>query len=169
MPFDWSFPIYATPTRIEDPIPAVNSGYTITDNTVERAANLCCVLVAPQPHQLQIDIDSNDAFTVYRTRLKMLRENFPYLNFTEEIHPSRSGLSGKYHATLTFSNKIFDPTERCAWQMMLGSDPVREALSMFGVIAGHTTPSCLFESSSTRSAPQFSTVAWFDECREVAF
>jgi len=143
--FSWASTFFSAPQRVDDPILGMNSGYTLADNTVDRATNLGCVLVAPQGNQLQLDIDSNDMFTNYKTRLKILRENFPQYQFTEEIHNSRSRLPGKYHVTLTFSNMLFDGTSRCAWQMMLGSDPVREALSMFGVLMGHETPSCLFE------------------------
>ena len=130
--------------RHTDSLLDLNRSYTITDNTQERAAQLGCIMVVPAYNQLQIDIDTPEQFIEYATRLKTLRENRPDLIFTEDVRSSRSGGS-RYHSTLTFSNMLFDQTSRIAWQMMLASDPVREALSMFGVIMGHENPSVFFE------------------------
>lgn len=136
--------------RHTDELLSRNQGYTIIDNTQERAASLGCVMVIPNGNQLQIDIDTPEQYTDYATRIKTLRENRPDLIFTEEVRSSRSG-GCRYHSTLTFENMLFDSTSRIAWQVMLASDPVREALSMFGVLMGHQNPSVFFEASTPQA------------------
>ena len=84
-------------------------------------------IVFPKPNELQIDIDSEDAYQTYLRRIVAFKAY--YYNCSEIITPSKSGLP-KRHITITVEGyrikykgiKTFSNLERVAWQAILGSD-----------------------------------------------
>jgi len=116
----------------------------------EHAAKQGCVVVYPQPNQLQIDIDTEAAYAEFNRRLGDLLawdssifgdcSNAPQV----VIQPSKSGLPHR-HITLTFPDRTFDRYERIALQMLLGSDPVREKMNTLRTLRGNPAPVRLFE------------------------
>jgi len=82
-------------------------------------------VVYPEDNQLQIDIDSNRAFSIFFEMKSLLEKYFTVIDV--KILPSRSGLP-KRHVTVTLDQPIND-YQRIALQTMMGSDRVREFLS----------------------------------------
>jgi hypothetical protein len=97
-------------------------------------------IVYPKANELQIDIDTEEAFAEFKHRVKSLVKEY---KVKIKINPSRHGLPGR-HATITLP---FDVTEveRIAWQSVLGSDPVRELLSMLRLQRGDSVPTLFVE------------------------
>ena len=116
-------------------------------------------VVFPKPNELQIDIDSEEAYQTYLRRIKAFKA---YYNCSEVVTPSKSGLpkrhivisvesykaipkseyiiNGKFGSTA----KSFSNVERVAWQAILGSDPARELLSLIQIEEADPSP-VLFE------------------------
>ncbi len=84
------------------------------------------LVVYPEPNQLQIDIDSDHAFSIF-LEMKPLLEKY-YGIHDCEIHFSRSG-APKRHITVTLTQPMSN-YERIALQVACGSDRVREMLGL---------------------------------------
>lgn len=86
-------------------------------------------LVLPQPNQLFIDIDSEEA---YQEFLKRYHAFSQYRYNTWEVQTvtkiSKSGFPNR-HIYITFKDRTFTDLERLALQAALGDDPVRVFLS----------------------------------------
>ena len=118
--------------------------------TAEAAAEkVNCRVVIPAPNQLQIDIDSEEAYRLFFVRLMEFERHSGYSIYKEE-RPSKAGLPHR-HVTLTVyevdgrTPHIFNDYERIALQAVLGSDLVRETLNMWRLLRGEKNPSRLFE------------------------
>jgi hypothetical protein len=98
-------------------------------------------IVIPTESQLQIDIDSDGHYKVYKEMIKLLLRD--YESVIIEEHPSRNGLPGR-HITLTIPFFV-DAVQRIAWQTVLGSDPVREYLSLQRSMQGDISPTLFVE------------------------
>lgn len=110
------------------------------DRTIERAAELGCDIILPNPNEVFVDIDSEEAFELFKKRVKGFATNA-----TITVKPSKSGLP-KRHITISYSDRTFNDWERLAIQSVLGSDPMREWISakrLFNNTPG--IPSCFFE------------------------
>lgn len=94
----------------------------------------------PLPNELQIDIDEQSHYLTYLTNIKILQREFPDIKIEE--HTSRGG-SGKHVSILM----PFDLTnvERIAWQAAMGSDPMREILSLIRDYRGDEFPTLFVE------------------------
>ena len=81
-------------------------------------------IILPQPCQLQVDIDSHTLPEHFEHCLKIIGQENPVLcvGFT-------TSKSGNIHAYVELTNEFSDH-ERIAMQAILGSDPVREALTL---------------------------------------
>jgi len=122
--------------------------YNLDVSAEEAAAEVSCKVVIPEPNQLQLDLDSEEAYDNFKNRLVEFEMHSCYIIEIEE-HPSKKGLPHR-HVTLT----VFDPDgmphvfgeyERIALQAVLGSDIVRETLNCWRLIRGSENPSRLFE------------------------
>jgi hypothetical protein len=100
------------------------------------------IVVYPEDNQLQLDIDSDEQFEIYRRRISGL-EVLGW-DFSVNTTPSLSGLPNR-HITVTVKDKVFTEVERIAFQFMLGSDSVRESLNLLRTAAGKERPTRLFE------------------------
>ena len=98
-------------------------------------------VVFPKPNELQIDIDSEEAYARYGGVLERLQRHFRFI--TESITPSRSGYP-KRHIVLTLREPVTD-VQRIALQAILGSDPVRELLSLKRIENGDPHPTLFLE------------------------
>ena len=93
----------------------------------------------PEENELLLDIDSEN--DLQRCKLSIsrmedeLQEALPFSVF-------KSTTPGHYHISIKFPRKI-DMLERIALQAVLGSDRVREMLSLFRLWQGEAHPSLL--------------------------
>jgi hypothetical protein len=129
---------------------AANDGCTCSDDTydfnrkAEEVAELNgCVVVYPEPNQLQIDLDTDEQYQYYKKRLEDVERILEWDMSVKET-PSKSGLPHR-HITITVKDKVFTEWERIACQVMLGSDPVREGLNTLRMCYGVENPTRLFE------------------------
>lgn len=122
--------------------------YDLDVSAEEEAKRFNCSIVIPEPNQLQIDIDSEEAYSVFQKRIFEYKY-YSQLSITIETHPSKSGLPKK-HITVTVNDSksnphVFSEWERIALQFALGSDPIRETLNAWRLLRGAENPSRLFE------------------------
>lgn len=126
--------------------------YDFSAHVEQEAERIGCVVVYPESNQLQIDLDTEEAFKQYEKRFKELYHRTVHpayqLACDPEVHPSKSGYPHR-HITLTFVDREFSEWERIAMQMMLGSDPVRESLNALRLASGVKRPCRLFEPKET--------------------
>ena len=123
--------------------------YDLARSAEAAAEEINCHIVRPEPNQIQLDIDSEEAYEIYQKRI------FEYglhskLSLEVEEHTSKSGFPNK-HITITVHEydgttpHIFEEWERLALQFALGSDPIRETLNSWRLLTGNSNPSRLFE------------------------
>lgn len=133
---------------LDDLTAAIPPPYDFSAFAEQEAEKVDCVVVYPEPNQLQLDLDSDEAFQLYEKRLKDLywRTSHPAYQLVCDpvVRPSKSGYPHR-HVTLTFANHTFTEWERIGMQMMLGSDPVRESLNALRLASGVQKPCRLFE------------------------
>jgi hypothetical protein len=99
-------------------------------------------VVLPEDNQLQIDLDTEEAFDEFNRRLDWFE--FEKGAYTAESHFSNSGKPHR-HITLTFKNVKFEEYQRIALQAALGSDIIREYLNCKRLWKGCKNPTRLFE------------------------
>lgn len=83
-------------------------------------------VVFPKANELQIDIDNEHSYEVYVKMSEILERHYGIIYAKDR--PSRSGLP-KRHITITLRQDLTN-MERIALQACMGSDRVREALSV---------------------------------------
>lgn len=105
-----------------------------SESAYSKATLMGLVVVTPEPNQLQIDIDSDVAYAVYKQNLETLKQFFPVASIEE--HPSKSG-GEKRHVTITLIKPVMSNMERILLQACLGSDGIRELLSYVQVFDPH--------------------------------
>lgn len=97
-------------------------------------------IVYPKENELQIDIDSDLQYAIYQAQMVVMYREFS-LDVVETV--SRNGLPGR-HITITLPFEVSD-IERIAFQAALGSDPLRELLSIFRHQRGDDYPTLFVE------------------------
>lgn len=102
-------------------------------------------VVFPEANQLQIDLDTTEAYEEFQKRFerwewKKTHGGPPGMR----VMPSVSGLP-HLHVTLTFEDRKFTEVERILLQTALGSDPTREFLNAMRYFSGVKKPTRLFE------------------------
>lgn len=85
-----------------------------------------CIVRAPLPKELFVDIDTPEQ---YETFLKQMKAFPKGLIVKSRESSSPSGTPGKLHVVVTLSRSVTDEVERVLLQALLGSDPMRELLS----------------------------------------
>lgn len=97
-------------------------------------------VVYPSDNELQLDIDSEESYLIYRN----IKDIFPKGMIGSCVeHPSSSGLPHR-HITITMTSS-FTELEKIALQFMFGSDRIRESLGILRHLLGVEHPSCFFE------------------------
>jgi hypothetical protein len=101
-------------------------------------------IVLPKDNELQVDIDSDEQYAVFQKSLACLKRNESQSDdIRVEEHPSRSGLPRR-HITVTMPFDL-EPWERIAFQAALGSDPIRELVSIFRLMRNDSHPTLFVE------------------------
>jgi hypothetical protein len=100
------------------------------------------ICVFPGTQDIQLDIDDEPGYKVYLAHKKVLEKNWGILQ--EVIRPSKSGKPGKKHITLTLKMAL-SPLERITLQACMGSDRMRELLSLVQLNAKDQNPTLFFE------------------------
>lgn len=111
----------------------------LRDDPYPKADSLNLCVIEAGPHDVFLDLDTQEAFDGMWPRLRLLRERGLKIMLWH-IRPSKSGLP-KRHVYLKVPH-VLNEYERIALQAVLGSDPVRETLAMARV--GSEWPSSVF-------------------------
>jgi hypothetical protein len=130
--------------KLADQIEMVETKY---DKSQEEAATeLGMRIVYPERNQLQLDIDTEEAYATYKKNLPIFER---VVGKVAKIMETRSK-SGNRHITLTMAGKTFeafemDDTRRVLYQALLGSDQTRELLNLERINNDVASPSVFFE------------------------
>jgi hypothetical protein len=119
--------------------------YSRWDEAVVEAQRRGCMIVLPREDELFIDIDREEDLAWFERAVWKLAETRSIL---WEVHPSPSGEPGHYHAVVVFyaqHEPALDPMERIALQAALGSDRMRELLSIDRIACSEKEPTLFFE------------------------
>lgn len=100
-------------------------------------------VVVPKANELQIDIDSEDAYTVFLDAVGMFIANGAVSHLHYDEHPSRSGLPCR-HITVRLPFEL-DTWQRIALQAAFGSDYKRELLSCVRALRRDEYPTLFVE------------------------
>jgi len=116
---------------------------TLLEPATVRMEKLGRVVVYPKPNEIQLDIDTEEAFDRFLKTYKIAKR---LLVFTKdpEIKSSASGKEGHRHVTLFMEEEVGD-LERIALQAILGSDGNRELFNFFRLSELGISDSCFFE------------------------
>ena len=99
----------------------------------------------PESNELLIDLDSDKAFEEFKVRISRvsyeLEVNGEGAKLSYKVYPSKTECH--YHVIVTMPFDLDEPFERIALQAVLGSDPVREMLSIFRIWLGDKHPTLL--------------------------
>jgi hypothetical protein len=122
--------------------------YSLDETAETAAAKVNCKVVIPADNQLQLDIDTEEAYNLFLKRVEEF-QRISFLHVLVEDTPSKSGLP-KRHITLTLFKSdeepyFLDEWQRITLQTILGSDLIRETLNTWRLIQGEKNPSRLFE------------------------
>jgi len=112
-----------------------------SEKAFEKAAELGLDVVLPKAYEIQLDLDSNDAYIYYLTNIDILLRAGLICNIKDV--PSKSGLPHR-HITINF-NRDLSNWERIAYQASLGSDRTRELLSCIMIEQGDQYPTLFLE------------------------
>ena len=118
------------------------SEYSRYEAAVKSAEGKGCVVVAPGPRELFLDIDDAQSLAVFDRNVERLREVLP---MTWSKRPSPSGADGRYHIVVTLERDLVGVQERILLQALLGSDLTREVLSYQRAVRGDDVPTLFFE------------------------
>ena len=99
-------------------------------------------IVYPTPYELLIDMDTEEQFKLFQQQYVRLVRDYGS-EIMMRVYPSRHGLPGR-HAIVTMPFEVSD-IERIAFQAALGSDPIRELLSLGRVRCGDVHPTLFVE------------------------
>lgn len=101
-------------------------------------------IVYPAANELQIDIDSDEQYAVFKQAIACVNRNWEEIGeVTYEEHPSKSGFPSR-HITAKMPFDV-EPWQRIALQAALGSDPIRELLSATRMLRGDIHPTLFVE------------------------
>ncbi len=111
---------------------------------IDKAAEQNKIVVYPESNQLQVDIDSDAAWDIFHTNLKVFLQKHTVAKI--EMIPSAS--KGHWHITITLADVEFAEDKiplRLLLQACLGSDLKRELLSYFRHEIGDEHPTLFIE------------------------
>lgn len=107
---------------------------------VERMTNEGYSMYTPNENELCIDIDDKESLKRFHNFRQKMEDEFK----TElDYKKIESTTPGHFHIILTMPFPIESHQERIALQLLLGSDPVRELLSLFRAYNGDPFPTLL--------------------------
>jgi hypothetical protein len=112
------------------------------DVAEEQAKARGCVIIEPKPNELFLDIDSADDMAYFEKQIKRVAVRW---KCTWTASESPGGKMGRYHVYVTFFDRELDHWQRIALQAVLGSDRVRELISVQRLLDGDAAPTLFFE------------------------
>lgn len=113
----------------------------------EKAEKNGWTVVTPKANELFVDIDNEIDMVVFTANAELFNEHIWGI-VKRDIKPSKSGVAGRYHVTLTLSVDVTHE-QRLLYQLMLGSDRKRELLGYVRMNLGDDVPTLFFEKPST--------------------
>jgi hypothetical protein len=142
------------------------NGYGDEDReaSLKGARDVGMTIVEPEGDELTLDLDCESAVDQCRRMLPMVHREYGVISV--RAWASKSG-PPHYHAVVEIGGGISDE-ERCALQVILGSDPVREFRNLVRVTSGVSRPIVLFAPAGAREEPIFSATMLkirLDACR----
>ena len=99
-------------------------------------------VVFPKPNELQIDIDDDDSLKAFARTCSVVDQYWGIKSETKA--PSKSGKPGRFHITIALGREV-NGTERIALQSALGSDRMREVLSLIRLLEKDPYPTLFIE------------------------
>jgi hypothetical protein len=117
-----------------------------SQRAIEQAKAEKLDVVFPEKNQLQLDIDNDTAYAVYKAHYDIV-DGYWGIEYANE-QPSRSGTPGKKHITVTLTVEVSNK-DRIALQAFLGSDLKREVLSFIQEEDGDPHPTLFLEKPAT--------------------
>jgi hypothetical protein len=107
-----------------------------------------CIIVRPKANELFIDIDNESQLGSFSKAIQVFAKTHVC---TYQTRPSSSGKPNRYHIVVTLDQETVDARTRILYQAVLGSDPVREILSLLRLEKDDPMPTIFFEKASGRS------------------
>lgn len=120
----------------------MSDGHRRLEEAAAVAATKGCIIVHPSRRELFIDIDSKEAATNFEKCLEVFRKTNVMMVVRRSNSPS--GKPGREHIVVRLGREVSDE-ERILLQACLGSDPLREMLSLMRLRAGDEAPTIFFE------------------------
>ena len=109
---------------------------------VDRVKKEGFTIYYPEPNELLLDIDSEENFNHFKEMFNRFNDELPYdlMWLRRKVYDSKT--PGHKHISVKFPWNLTDH-ERILYQVLLGSDPVREMLSVFRIWNGDSNPTLL--------------------------
>jgi hypothetical protein len=142
---------HSTPTQAEE-----DYQWNRSDIAIAEATKKDCVIVRPRSSELFIDIDNESQLNSFSKAIEVFEKTHP-CDFV--MKPSSSGKPHRYHAVVTLKKETVDAKTRILYQAVLGSDPVREVLSLLRLERDDPMPTIFFERASGRKCTCGQSVA----------
>lgn len=120
-----------------------------SDRAIQEAKDDNLDVVFPAPNELQLDLDTPEAWAIYQTMWPIVNRYYGISAMKEQ--ESRSGYP-KRHVTLGLDRPVTN-FERIAIQACLGSDRVRELLGVIQEMAGDPHPTLFLEKKPDVTLP----------------
>ena len=99
------------------------------------------IVSVPDKRTLQLDIDSDESFEMFKKRMERMESAFDVEDVF--IEPSKSG--GQHKHIRVVMTREMDHVNKAFLQLYLGSDSTREFLSFLRIQINDPTPHLLFE------------------------
>lgn len=125
----------------------MSDGHRRLEEAQQAASLKGCIVIFPDRYTLFIDIDSAEAGRNFDKCLEVLQKTEDAVVMRRE--PSPSGLPGREHIDVRL-NRLMTDEERILLQACLGSDPLREMLSLMRLRAGDEAPTIFFEKKTSK-------------------
>jgi hypothetical protein len=124
-----------------EPVVTKPYGEIRSDMAAAEAKERGCVVVLPKENELFIDIDSEEQDGAFERAIAIYRR---HRSAVAVKTPSPSGEPDHFHVVVRLT-KTVDARERIMLQACMGSDPVREMLSLLRLERGDPNPTLFFE------------------------
>ena len=137
-------------SAINSGVPDVSSGDGVIrtyTQCCEWADKIDCNVLVAKDNQLFIDIDTEYQYEIFKQQMRRFKYKFTCRDL--KITPSRQGLPHRHIVVLLDRN--YPLITRIAMQSCLGSDPIRELISLYRAEKGDDNVVLLFEKKTTPS------------------
>lgn len=104
-------------------------------------------VLKPKDNELFIDIDTPGQYAIFQRNIEAWNKNMDQefrVKCWKEA-PSKSGLPRRHITCTLHSSVVLSPRDRICFQALLGSDPMRELLSLCRYHAGDSDPTLFVE------------------------